>query len=189
MIEHTDRQTDRQTDRPTDRQTDRAWHAWIMWCDERSIHSTAERGLSASLSGPMARRADCRWLTQPTGLACSPTDFAASRSAHPIAHCPLACLCLLSYACLLMIACSCLWLHTMALPWLFPRIDRPFAWTNGGNGSTGLIWAPMGIVGSVLTRTHMSISSAMGPQAISGRFETFWHADGLNVQPERSERF
>ena len=103
MIEHTDRQTDRQTDRPTDRQTDRAWHAWIMWCDERSIHSTAERGLSASLSGPMARRADCRWLTQPTGLACSPTDFAASRSAHPIAHCPLACLCLLAYACLLLL--------------------------------------------------------------------------------------
>ena len=41
----------------------------IMWCDGRSIHSTAERGLSAPLSGPMARRADCRWLTQPTASA------------------------------------------------------------------------------------------------------------------------
>ena len=53
----------------------------------------------------------------------------------------------------------------------------------------GLLWAHMGIARSVLMRMHMNGMTAMGPQAISGRFETFWHADGLNVQPERSERF
>ena len=79
----------------------------IMWCDVRSIHSTAERGLSASLSGPMAHRADCRWLTQPTHCAASTADCSASRSAHLL----LSCLCLLAYACL----CFLSWL----LYWLF----------------------------------------------------------------------
>ena len=36
---------------------------------------------------------------------------------------------------------------------------------------------------------HVTGMSAMGPQAISGLFESDWHGDGLNVQPDGSKRF
>ena len=81
-----------------------------MWCDERSIHSTAERGLSASLSAPLglawhAHRPTARSARSGSSLrprptvACSPTASASSRSSHPslarLLACLLACLCLL----------------------------------------------------------------------------------------------
>ena len=46
-----------------------------------------------------------------------------------------------------------------------------------------------GIVGTVLMRMHDAGTAAMGPQAISGRFETLWQSDGPNAQPDVSERF
>ena len=36
---------------------------------------------------------------------------------------------------------------------------------------------------------HITGMTAMGPQAISGRFETLWHGDGLNAQPDGLKRF
>ena len=102
----TDRYTDTHTHRRTDRQTSiRADHGMhrIMWCDCRSIHSIAERTLSASLSAPLG----LAWLAH------RPTARSA-RSSHPIAR-------LLACLCLLMLACLCLLAHR----WLpYGSIDR-----------------------------------------------------------------
>ena len=51
---------------------------------------------------------------------------------------------------------------------------------------TGLEMAYTGIVGSVLMRMRYA---AMATETHRSRFETFWHGDGLNVQPERLKRF
>ena len=141
MIQHDD-QHDQHTDRQTDRQTEHGMHG-IMWCDERRIHSTAERGLSASLSGPMARRADCRWLTQPTDrcllnvrTACSVSLFALSLARL------LACLlaCLLAYPCLCLLACHCIrahcWLFAASADCLHGRMAETALW-----GWKWLLWA------------------------------------------------
>ena len=162
--------TYRQTYRLTDKQTDRAWHG-IMWCDDRSIHSTAERGLSASLSAPLGLAWHAHRPHSMHRLALAP-PCAADRRCPPIGPllaCLLASACLLAYACLLLHAGS-----PLAPIWL----NRPFAWPNGRSRSTGLQMAYAGIVGSLYARMSDAGMSAMGPQAISGRSETFWHADG-----------
>ena len=105
-------------------------------------------------------------------------------------------------ACLCLLACSC---SPLALLWLFPGMDRLFAWTNERNGCTGLHLAPVGIAVSLHARTHGTGMTAIGPRVVSGRsetfwqaashlfsfalrFETFWQADGLNAQPDRLKR-
>ena len=47
----------------------------------------------------------------------------------------------------------------------------------------------VGILGTLYARMHERRSSAMATETHRRRFETFWHADLLNVQPEGSERF
>ena len=112
-------------------------------------------------------------------VAGSPTDCAVGLPLH-IAMARLlafSCLCLL----LLLLALACLLLGSLRL---FAGLHRLIAHWNMRSRSTGLLWAHRRSLGTVLMHAHVTGSSAMGPQAVSGRFESDWHADGLNVQPD-----
>ena len=119
--------------------------------------------------------AHCRWLA----------DRLRRRLAPSHRHGPLACFLLLmlalALACLLLLALACLLLGSLRL---FAGLHRLIAHWNMRSRSTGLLWAHRRYLGTVLMHAHVTGSSAMGPQAVSGRFESDWHADGLNVQPD-----
>ena len=111
------------------------------------------------------------------GLACSPTDCAIGSLFA--SHCPLACLLMLAYACLPTVG-SHMARSTVCLK-IFPCLSA-IRFHGAGNGLYGLSGIAACTHETAGPTAHPSRKSAMCPQAISGRFESDWHADGPFAQ-------
>ena len=177
----------------------------------RSIHSTAERGLSAPLSGPMADPADRRCLltdcmrigslfaslARLLAYACLLltkllSDLPADQRFHSIPRlCLLACLLAsieygltgaLSLACLKIFPClSTIALYGAAMGSCGHCVISPYAHAMPTASSQQAL--------PLHSAMHETGITGMATETVSGRFETFCQADGMNAQPERSERF
>ena len=143
----------------------------IMWCDERSIHSTAERGLSAPLSGlawhahrPTARSARSGSSLRPRMSWLAHRPHCMHRLALRSVSGPLACLLLL--ACLLMLAYGLTVALSLAL-WAHCPLELAIALYGAAMGSFG---HPGNTV-----RTHERLHCLQWPQklieAVLKRFE------------------
>ena len=162
-----------------------------MWCDVGA--STPQRSVVSLLLSLD------RWLTQPTAVACSPTACASARSSHLLPACllMLACLCLLacllasieygltgalSLACLKIFPClSTIALYGAAMGSCGHCVISPYAHAMPTASSQQAL--------PLHSAMHETGITGMATETVSGRFETFCQADGMNAQPERSERF